>query len=104
MKKSLYHMTTLANDNPKITLRVLPIDAKIESYATPPTSFTIYTFADPGDPVLVAVVTITAELFLTEPADVAPYEELFGRLRKQALSKADSLDLVTKTAARLADE
>jgi len=104
MKKSLYHMATLANDNPRITLRVLPIDARIESYATPPTSFTIYTFADPEDPVVVAVVTITAESFLTEPADVAPYVELFDRLRKQALPEADSLDAVTEATATLADE
>jgi transcriptional regulator with XRE-family HTH domain len=104
MKKSLYHMATLANDNPKITLRVLPIDARIEGYATPPTSFTIYTFADTDDPVVVAVVTITAEFFLTEPADVAPYAELFDRLRKQALLEADSLDAVTEATARLADE
>ena len=104
MKKSLYHMATLANDNPKITLRVLPIDARIESYAPPPTSFTIYTFTDPEDPVVVAVVTITAESFLTEPADVAPYVELFDRLRKQALPEADSMDAVTEAAARLADE
>jgi len=104
MKKSLYHMATLANDNPKVTLRALPIDARIEGYATPPTSFTIYTFADPEDPVVVAVVTITAEFFLTEPADVTPYVELFDRLRKQALPEADSLDAVTEAAARLADE
>jgi transcriptional regulator with XRE-family HTH domain len=104
MKKTLLHVTTLVNDSPKITLRVLPIDARIDGYATPPTSFTIYTFADPDDPVVVAVVTITAEFFLTEPADVAPYVELFDRLRKQSLSEAGSLDAVTEAAARLADE
>jgi len=104
MKKSLFHVATLVRDSPKIALRVLPIDARIEGYATPPTSFTIYTFADPEDPVVVAVVTITAEIFLTEPADVAPYEELFDRLRKQALPEAGSLDVVTEAAARLADD
>jgi transcriptional regulator with XRE-family HTH domain len=103
MKKSLYHMATLANDNPKIGLRVLPTDARIEGYASPPSSFTIYTFADPTDPVLVAVVTITNEFFLTEPADIAPYVELFDRLRKQTLPEADSLDLITKAAAGLVD-
>ena len=104
MKKSLYHMATLANDSPKITLRVLPIDARIEGYAPPPTSFTIYTFTDPEDPVVVAVVTITAEFFLTEAADIAPYVDLFDRLRKQALPEADSMDTVTEAAATLADE
>jgi len=104
MKKTLLHAATLVNENPKVTLRVLPIDARIDGYATPPTSFTIYTFADPDDPVIVAVVTITAEIFLTEAADVAPYTELFDRLRKRSLPEADSLDAVTEAAARLTDE
>jgi transcriptional regulator with XRE-family HTH domain len=104
VSKSLYHSAALANGDPKITLRVLPIDARIDGFATPRTSFSIYTFADPGDPTVVAIITITAELFLTDPAEVAPYEELFDRLRKQTLSEAKSLDLITETAARLADE
>lgn len=104
VKKSLYHMATLVNDNPKITLRVLPIDARIEDYATPPTSFSIYTFPDRDDPSVVAIVTITAELFLTEPADVASYEELFDRLRKQALPQQGSLDLIVEAAAEFPDE
>jgi transcriptional regulator with XRE-family HTH domain len=104
VKKSLYHMATLVNDSPKITLRVLPVDARPEGYAVPRTSFTVYTFADPDDPVIVAISTITAELFLTEPTEVASYEELFTRLRKEALPDGNSLDLVNEMAARLGDE
>ena len=104
VKKSMYHMATLVNENPKITLRVLPVDAQIEGYAIPRTSFTIYSFADPDDPTVVAINTGTAELFLTEPADVALYELLFDRLSKGALPEPRSLDLIIEAAARLPDE
>jgi transcriptional regulator with XRE-family HTH domain len=103
-KKALYHMTTLVNDNPKITLRVLPIDARIEGYAIPRASFSVYTFADPDDPTVVVTDTFTAELFLTERAEVTPYELLFDRLRKQAWEEGESLDLITEAAGRLPDE
>jgi hypothetical protein len=104
MKKSLYHVATLVNDNPKITVRVLPADARVEGYATPRTSFYIYTFADPGDPTVVVADTFTAELFLTEPAEVAPHEVLFDRLLKASLSAQESLDLIVEAASRLSDE
>ncbi len=104
VKKALYHVATLVNDAPKVSLRVLPVDARIDGYATPRTSFTVYTFADPGDPMVVAINTTTADIFLTESEEVAPYEELFERLRKQALPATESLDLITEAAARLADD
>jgi hypothetical protein len=97
-------MATLANDNPKITVRVLPIDACVDGYATPPTSFYMYTFTDPGDPTVVVVDTFTAELFLTEPGEVAPHETLIDRLRKASLTEEESLDLIVDAANRLSGE
>ncbi len=104
VKKALYHVATLVNDNPKITLQVLPTEARIDGYATPRTSFYIYAFSDPADPAVVVADTFTAELFLTEPAEVAPHEILFERLRKSSLSQAESLDLIVEAADRLSDE
>lgn len=104
VKKALYHVATLVNDNPKIALRVLPVDARIEGYATPRTSFSVYTFPDPDDPVVVAIATITADDILTEPAEQTAYEDLFDRLRKQALPQEKSLDLITAAADELRDE
>jgi transcriptional regulator with XRE-family HTH domain len=104
VKKALYHVTTLVNDNPKITLRVLPVDARIEGYATPRTSFTIYTYRDPGDPAVVALTTTTTDFFLIEPDEVATHETLFKRLRDSALSPEQSLDLIVEAADRLSDE
>jgi hypothetical protein len=42
-------------------------------------------------------------VILTEPAQVAPYDQLFQRLTAAALPPADSLDLLTKAATELPD-
>jgi hypothetical protein len=73
-------------------------------YAIPRTSFTIYTYSDPDDPVVVAVTTTTTDFFLTQPDEVAPHETSFKRLHKSALSQEKSLDLITEAAARLSGE
>jgi transcriptional regulator with XRE-family HTH domain len=104
MKKTLFHMATLVNDNPKITMRVLPTEARIEGFAIPRTSFYIYTFADPGDPAVVATDTFTTDVLLTEPEKVAPHGLLFDRLRKASLSEKESLDFIVEAASRLSDE
>jgi hypothetical protein len=104
VKKAMYHMTTLVNENPRLTVRVLPLDARIEGYATPITGFTIFTYPDPDDPAVVAIATATVDFILTEPAEVAKHQELFDRLRKEALPEAESLDRILEAAHRLADE
>ena len=104
VKKQLYHLATTVNGEPKVTLRVLPVHARIESYAVPRCTFSTYTYPDPGDPAVVAVDTVTSDLILIEPADVHPYELLYQRLRDAALEPDDSLDLLTKLAGDLPDE
>ena len=104
VKKQLYHLATSVNGDPKVTLRVLPVHARVQSYAVPRCTFSIYTYPDPGDPAVVAVDTVTSDLLLTEPADVNPYEHLYQLLRTAALSPDDSLDLLTEAAANLMDD
>jgi transcriptional regulator with XRE-family HTH domain len=104
VKKQLYHLATTCNGNPAITLRVLPVDARLESYTVPRCTFSLYTYPDPGDPAVVAIDTVTSDLILTDPAQVAPYEQLYARLRKAALPPADSLDLLTKAATDLPND
>ncbi|HEY6314147.1 MAG TPA: helix-turn-helix transcriptional regulator [Streptosporangiaceae bacterium] len=104
VKKQLYHLATSVNGDPKVTLRVLPVHARIDSYAVPRCTFSIYTYPDPGDPAVVAVDTVTSDLLLTDPPDVNPYEHLYELLRTAALSPEDSLDLLTKAAAELPDD
>ena len=104
VKKQLYHLATACNGTPAVALRVLPVDARVDSYTVPRCTFSIYTYEDRDDPAVVAIDTITADPVLTDPAEVGPYEKQFDRLRDAALSEADSLDLLTKRAAELPED
>jgi transcriptional regulator with XRE-family HTH domain len=101
VKKQLYHLATAGNGRTGVTLRVLPVDARLDGYAVPRCTFALFTYPDPGDPAVVAVDTVTSDLILTDPADTAPYEELYARLRHAALTPAASLDLITTAADNL---
>jgi transcriptional regulator with XRE-family HTH domain len=103
VRKQLYHLATTCNGRPSVALRVLPVEARVDSYTVPRCAFSIYTYPDPGDPAVVAIDTVTSDLVLTEPAQVAPYDQLYARLREAALPPADSLDLLTTAATRLPD-
>ncbi len=98
LKAQLYHIAATVNGNPKITSRVLPVDAAIDGFSVPRSAFSIYTFSDPGDPTIVAVDTVTDDLLLTEDDDVKRYDELYERLRDACLLESDSLDLLLETA------
>ncbi|MGH3225813.1 MAG: helix-turn-helix domain-containing protein [Streptosporangiaceae bacterium] len=104
VKKQLYYLTTAVNHDPKVTLRVLPVQARIESFAVPRCTFSIYTYPDQGDPAVVAVDTVTSDVILTDPEDVDPYRLQYDRLRDASLSPDDSLDLLTEAAAELPEE
>jgi transcriptional regulator with XRE-family HTH domain len=104
VKKQLYHLATSVNGDPKVTLQVLPVRARIDSFTVPRCTFSIYTYPDPGDPAVVAIDTVTSDLILTDSGDVAPYEQLYERLRKAALPLADSLDLLTRAATEVPEQ
>jgi hypothetical protein len=103
VKKQLYHMATMVNAEPKITLRVLPVLARIKDFTVPRCTFSIYTYPDPGDPQVVAVDTVTSDLILTESGQVIPYDRLYERLWEASLPPAESLELLTKAAAGLSE-
>ena len=77
VKKQLYHLATACNGTPSVALRVLPVDARIDGFTVPRCTFSIYTYPDPGDPAVVAIDTVTSDLVLTDPADAAPYDQLY---------------------------
>jgi hypothetical protein len=104
VKKQLYYLATAVNGEPKLTVRVLPVHARIDDFAVPRCSFSMYTYPDPDDPAVVAIDTVTSDLILTDPPEVAPYEQLYSRLRDASLPPDESLDLLTKLAADLPDE
>jgi transcriptional regulator with XRE-family HTH domain len=101
VKKQLHHLASAVTGDPKVTLRVLPVSARIESFTVPRCAFSIFTYPDPGDPAVVPIDTVTSDVILTEHAQVAPYDQLFQRLHTAALPPADSLDLLTKAATEL---
>jgi transcriptional regulator with XRE-family HTH domain len=101
MKKQLYHMATVVNSEPKITLRVLPVRARIRDFTVPRCTFSIYAYPDAGDPQVVAVDTVTSDLILTDSDQVTPYDRLYEWLWEAALPTEASLDLLTKAAADL---
>lgn len=102
IKQQLYHLASSVNGDSKMTLRVLPIGARVEGFLVPRCTFSLYTYPDPGDPSVVAIDTVTSDMMFTESAEVAPYEQQFTRLRDASLSPADSLDLLTEAAGALA--
>lgn len=104
VKKQLYHLCTIVQGHPKITMRVLPVDARVIGFTVPRCAFSLYTYPDPGDPSLVIIDTVTNDLILSDPADVAPYDLLYERLRDASLPQADSLELLTAVAAELPEE
>jgi transcriptional regulator with XRE-family HTH domain len=80
------------------TVRVLPVSARIEAYSVPKSAFSLYTYADPGDPTVAAVEMVAADLALTDVGEVKSYEQLFDRLRKATLSEKDSARLLAEAA------
>jgi transcriptional regulator with XRE-family HTH domain len=103
VRAQLYNVAARVNRDPKTSVRVLPLGAIVEGYSVPRSAFSIYTFADPGDPTVVLVDTVTDDLVLTDPDDVRRYEELYARLRDAALPALASLDRLSETARRNAD-
>jgi transcriptional regulator with XRE-family HTH domain len=100
VRAQLYNVAARVNRDRKTSVRVLPLGAAVEGYSVPRSAFSIYTFADPGDPTVVLVDTVTDDLVLTEPEDVRQYEELYARLRDAALPALASLDRLSETARR----
>lgn len=98
LKAQLYQITATANANDKMDVQVLEMTAAIEGYRVPVSSFSIYTFADPGDPSVVMVDTITEDLVLTGDLEVKRYDELFERLQTAAIPPDESLRLLVDAA------
>lgn len=103
LKKQLYHLATVVNGDPKVTVRILPINARVESYTVPRCTFWAFTYPDPGDPSVVVIDTVTDDVILTEPAQVAPYDKLYERLRAASLPPEESVELLTRAATELPD-
>lgn len=97
------HLVACARE-PKITVRVLPLDAAIDGYVTPRSAFSVYTYPDPQDPRVVAVDTVTTDVVLTsltEDTQVTRYTNLYERLRRAALTPRESVGFLTGVVTEL---
>lgn len=87
----------------KTEIRVLPIGADMsEHWWLPRSPFSLYTYPDPGDPMVVVVDTEIDDSVYIDETDVRPYEDLFARLEKVALSVEDSVTFLADAARNFA--
>jgi transcriptional regulator with XRE-family HTH domain len=101
LRDQLIHIAQQARTDNKITVRVLPVDGRVKGYMVPRSGFSIYTYPDPEDPVVVAVDTVTDDLVLTKPDAVAHYLELYALLTDAAHSPDTSMRFLQATADRI---
>ncbi|RKS69074.1 helix-turn-helix protein [Actinomadura pelletieri DSM 43383] len=103
MIAQLRHMITTVSDDARITVRVLLHSARIPGGFLPKSSFYLYKFAEPADPPIAIVDTVTTDLVVTQRGEVARYTGIYDRLREVALSTEDSIAFFDRVANRLTD-
>jgi transcriptional regulator with XRE-family HTH domain len=91
MREQLSHLLEAANW-PNVTLQLLPYD--IGAHPGMSGSFVYMKFADPADPDLVYVDTLTGELFLETDQDLHEYSSMFDHLRASGLSPAKTKSMI----------
>ena len=96
MAAQLRHIVELAEQQSRVSVRVLRSHQSLRDYWTPRSQFSVYTYPDPDDPTVVCVDTEMQDLVHTTPEPVAPYVQLYDRLREAALSDEDSVAVIAK--------
>ncbi|NEA29004.1 Scr1 family TA system antitoxin-like transcriptional regulator [Actinomadura bangladeshensis] len=104
MAMQLRHMVDVVSRQPRFTLLVLPLDARLSPGRLPPSTYMIYTFPDPVDQPMVVAENANTDLIHTIPEEVAKYERLHDRLREATLPALESLSLLAGTADRLSEQ
>ncbi|RKS73193.1 helix-turn-helix protein [Actinomadura pelletieri DSM 43383] len=103
MGAQLMHLVETATAEPRLTIHVLPINARIEGGFLARSTFAIYTFPDPQDHPIAIADTVNADLVHTETSEVTRYVELYKRLRTASLSPVRSLTFLEDVANELRD-
>ncbi|MEV5711570.1 DUF5753 domain-containing protein [Actinoallomurus sp. NPDC052274] len=94
----LRHLADAARVEPNITVRLLPINARITGGLLPKSPFTLFTFADAEDPPMAVVDTVTTDLVHTEPDEVLRYTRRYDHLGQACLSPDDSIAMLAELA------
>jgi transcriptional regulator with XRE-family HTH domain len=98
MKDQIRHIVSMAARK-KIGVQVLP--HAVGAHAAMENAFRIMEFDDPSDPTLVHVETITGDLFMEEPGQVASYTLVYDHVRASALSADASVAYLADLAEQL---
>ncbi|WP_371655549.1 MULTISPECIES: helix-turn-helix transcriptional regulator [unclassified Streptomyces] len=92
-RAQLNHLLAMA-EQPYVTLQIIPFGAG--AHPGMPGSFVLMDFPDPEDPPVVYIDSMAGDLFLEAPEDIRRYEQIFDRLRAQALSPEGSTSLIAQ--------
>ncbi|GIJ47303.1 transcriptional regulator [Virgisporangium aliadipatigenens] len=95
MAEQLQHLIGLV-EHDQITLGIVPVEVELLDVRAPRAPFTICTYDDPHDPVVVLLDQVAASQVLIEPDEVGPYLRLFDRLTAVALSSEDTLTYLVR--------
>ncbi|GAB3817553.1 DUF5753 domain-containing protein [Micromonospora zhanjiangensis] len=101
MLDQLRHLLDLA-DRPQVSIRVLPVAADLGPGPAPRAPYAHISYPDPDDPPIVIIDGVGDPLLDTSESSVSGYARLCERLRRAALSDADSAALIHQVAGALA--
>lgn len=93
LREQLEHLLTMAS-LPNVTVRVLPMKAVTQHRGWPVNGFSIYTYADPADPIIVGVETESSDLHLGDADDVRRYQVMYERSRQAAFAPEVSVHYI----------
>ncbi len=91
----------LMDEKEQVTVQVLPVDAEIPGYHIPECSFSIYTYRDSGDPVVVGLEAVGTDLVLTDQEQTGQFEMVYTGLVSAALSVERSREMLAQVAKSL---
>lgn len=103
MTAQLDHLLTLS-EQPHVTIRVLPVKARLAAGWAPTSPYSIYEYPDLGDPVVVLTDVVgQTPVPISDPDATLLYVQLHERLAGAALSDVDSAALIKHAGAWLGD-
>jgi transcriptional regulator with XRE-family HTH domain len=98
MHGQLEHLIGATLNLRAVTVRVLPLDATLAERVQARSAFSYYSYSDPEGLEIVTVDTNIDDMILTEEIEVGIYASLRSELQEDALSSADSIDLLASLA------
>jgi transcriptional regulator with XRE-family HTH domain len=103
LRSQLLHLVETIDKGGSITIQVLPIEAEVGGHL-PLSSFSIYTYPDPNDPVVVGIDASVTDVVFIDSEHADRYAATFEVLRQAALPVADSREFLSRAVDRLPSE